>query len=453
MFVLKFQGGKLTERIIKVSILFLLLCTSLIVPCLVFADAAIYFYDDVGQLVKVATGTVGLVYQYDEVGNLLSITKGTIGTGSPILNSITPNVLFIGSTTLVSIQGQKLFTTRNVTSDSPFLSIKILNITETEIRTEITVSSDAYPYADTDVNINVTTGYDSASIKARLIASELAFSPELLILTPGSSDTMLASIWPSIGKDVTIILNNSNPSVASVPQSVTIPSSGTTSFNVTALNTGVSYIDAGTPEAVVYVTTDTFPSLPGKEIIAMTDPVSVYIEKPSSSNTTIASLPVSVYIETPSSTNTTASSLPVSVYIETQSSASTTASSAPVSVYIETPSSVNTTAFSSPVSVKIEGSTPSQGNTTVTTSPVSVYIETPSSANTTVSSLPVSVYIETPLSASVTASSVPVSVYIETPSSTSATAASMPVSVYIETPSSISATFISLPVSIKINQP
>ena len=438
------------EQVIKVLI-FILLCTSLLFPCLVFADAVNYFYDDAGRLVRVAKGTEGLVYQYDAVGNLLSITKNTIGSNAPVLQSINPDVLFIGTTTLVSIQGQYLFTTRDVTSDSPFLSIRILNITETEIRAEITVSSDAWP--DTEVNINVTTAYGSASIPATLTVSQLAFSPGRLILTPGSSDTMLASIIPSIGRAVNVILNNSDASVSSVPQSVTIPSSGTTSFTVTALNTGISYIDTGVPKAVVYVTTDTFTPLPGEPITAKAEPVSVSIETSTSAFTTTSSLPVSVYIETPSSASTTASSMPVSVYIETASSASAAVSSKPVSIYIETPSSVNTTVFSSPVCIEIEGSTPSQGNTTVAASPVSVYIETPSLANTTTSSNPVSVYIETSSSASTTTSSMPVSVYIETASAASAAVSSMPVSVFIETPSSTSATVLSLPVSIKINQP
>lgn len=389
------------------TVILSLLCIFILIPSLALADEAHYFYDDAGRLVRAATGTEGLVYQYDAVGNLLSISKSTIGNNSPILQSINPDVLFIGSATFVCIQGQNLFTTKEVKSNNPSLSIKTLNVTDTEIRLEITVSADALP--DTGVNISITTFYGSASIQATLTSSELAFSPGRIILLPGSSGEITASLFPSVGKDVTITLNNSNPSVASVPQLVTIPSSGTTTFTVNALKEGVATIDSCSTITVVFVT-EAFAPLPGEEVTLKAGPISVYIETPTSGNTTTSSLPVSVYIETPTSSTATTSSLPVSVYIETPASADTTIMSLPVSVHIEE-------------SLTIEDATTSS-------LPVSVYVETPSSLNTTKSSLPVSVYIEAPTSSNTTTSSLPVSVYIETPSGDS-TVVSLPVSTKI----------------------
>jgi len=302
-------------------------------PYLVFADAVNYFYDDAGRLVRVLKGTEGLIYQYDAVGNLLSISKGTVGTGSPVFNSIIPDVLFIGSTTLTTINGQNLFTTKEVKPDpdNPSVIIKVVNVTDTEIRTEITVLPDALPGT---VSIKVTTLYGSASIPATLTLSKLTFRPGQLPLAPGSSGGITASIFPSIGRDLTITLNNSDPSVASAPQSVIIPSNGTTTFTVNALNEGVAIIDSGSPTTVVFV--NIFSVEPGESITNKAGPVSVYIQTPSSANTTTSSLPVSVYIETSASENTTTSSLPLSVYIE-QPLGDSTVVSLPVSTQISPP--------------------------------------------------------------------------------------------------------------------
>lgn len=334
---------------ISPAVIFVLLYTFILIPSFSYADEAHYFYDNAGRLVRVLKGSEGLVYQYDKVGNLLSITKGTVGTGAPVLQSINPDVLFIGSTTLVTIKGQNLFTTKSITCDNTSVIIRVLNVTDTEIKTEITVSPDAIP--GTTVNITVTTLYGSASIQATLTSSKLTFSPGQLALAPGSSGGITASIFPSIGKSLTITLNNSNPSVASVPQFVTIPSNGTASFTVNAIKEGIAVIDSGSPTTVVFVT-KAFSPLPGEEVVTKAGPISVYIATPSPANTTTSSLPVSVYIETPLSANTTTSSLPVSVYIETPTSSNTTTSSLPVSVYIEQPSG-NSTVVSLPVSTKI----------------------------------------------------------------------------------------------------
>jgi hypothetical protein len=102
---------------IRKSLIFLIFI-SIFIPSFAIADAVSYFYDDAGRLARALRGTEGLIYQYDAVGNLLSIGKGTVGTGVPVLNSIAPDVLFIGSTTPVTINGQNLFTTKNVTSDN-----------------------------------------------------------------------------------------------------------------------------------------------------------------------------------------------------------------------------------------------------------------------------------------------------------------------------------------------
>jgi len=302
------------KQTLRVLILFFL-CTSFLIPSLAFADSAIYFYDDVGRLTRVLKGTEGLVYQYDAVGNLLAINKGTVGTGAPVITNISPNVLFIGSTTLVTIQGQNLFSTKSVTCDNCpsncSFNIKILDVTDTQIKAEITVPSEC-PLGN--VNIKVTTAFGSQAIQVTLTLSKLSFTPGQLALTAGESGTITANIFPSVDHAVNLPINNNGPSVVSVPQSVTIPASGSATFAVNALQEGSAVIGSGSATTVVFVNTFNLP--PGESMTQRAGPVSVYIQTPTSPNTTTSSLSVSVCIETPSSASTTTSSLPVSVYVE-----------------------------------------------------------------------------------------------------------------------------------------
>jgi hypothetical protein len=347
------------------------------------ADEISYFYDDSGRLTRVVRGTEGIVYQYDEVGNLLSITSGTISAAPPVLNSITPDLIFIGQTTLVSIKGQNLFTTKDVIFSSPSLSTKILRVTDTEIMGEITVPSGTLSGA---INITANTSYGSASVGAALSSSKLFFSPGQLALLPGSNGSINVSISPLIGRDLTILINNSSPAVVSAPHSITIPSSGAISFNVNALKEGIATISSGDPRTVVFVAGTSVPgSLPsGEEIISNAGLVSVYIDSAIGTPTT-ASLPVSVYIVA-SSGDPSITSLPVSAYIDTPSGNATTVS-LPVNAMISKEDIASAATISLPVSIRVESPA---GNASSVALPVSVYIE-PAAGNSTVMSLPVSV--------------------------------------------------------------
>ncbi len=342
----------------------ILLCIFVVLPSLSAGDSIEYFYDDNGQLVRIVKGTEGITYQYDEVGNLLSITKSVISNSSPVLNSINPDVLFIGSTTLVAITGQNLFTTQEVTSTDPSLNIKIISVNDTEIRLEIAVSDGVSPG---EAEISVTTSYGTASILTTLVLSSLIFTPGQLALSPGNSGTIMAELSPPIGKDISIIINNNNPSIVSAPQSVTVSSSGSASFSITAINKGIATISSGDPRTIIFVT-DPFSS--DEDIFSMTDAVSVVIESTGGSSS-IPSLPVSVGIEAPPE-DSSVLSFPVSVGIEVL----TGDSSLP----------------SLPVSVGFEVLT---GNTFIASLPVSVYIQTLSDVSATADANPVSIYIQT----------------------------------------------------------
>ena len=410
----------------KLSVrVFILFCIFIMQPQLSFGDTAEYLYDDAGRLVRVVKGTEGIIYQYDEVGNLLSISRGTISSNPPILQSINPDMLFIGSTTLVTISGQNLFTTKEVISNNSTLSIRVLSITDTEIKAEITVSPDAIP--GTVVNITVNTLYGTANIQTTLTSSKLTFGPGLIILNPEKSDSITASIYPHLDRAVNIQVKSSDPSVVSAPQSVTIPSGGTSTFTINALREGDVAVSSGSAKTTVFVTNESFTPVPGETTTNNAGPVSVFIEPAALSDTSTSTLPVSVYIETPLQADNTTLSFPVSVYIEAPASVNSTSFSLPASVYIETPT----------------------GDATAMTLPLSVRIAAESIPDASAVALPVSIRIEAP-AGEVSSAALPVSVYIESATANTTTLFSLPVSIYIETQTGNS-TVMSLPVSIKIN--
>lgn len=310
------------------------------------AEGVDYFYDDTGRLVRLSSGNEGLVYRYDNVGNLQSISKGAINAGQPVLQNIQPDVLFIGSATAVSVLGKNLFTTKTVTSNSQFLNIKILEISETEVKALMKVSPDAVPGT---AIITVTTIYGSANISVNLTLSKLTFNPGQLSIAPGGIGIITAAVYPSLGRNVTIAIRNNNPSIVSAPQSVTIPSSGSADFTVSALKEGVATVDSGDPGTIIMVNAFTLP--PGETITQNARPVSVYVETSATGSNTTPSLPISVYLETPATAINTTPSLPVSVYVETPATVSNTTPTMPVSVYVEAPAG-NSTVVSLPVSTK-----------------------------------------------------------------------------------------------------
>jgi hypothetical protein len=233
------------KRLLKASILFYI---SILLFSLAIADEVSYFYDGAGRLVKVVKGTEGFIYSYDEVGNLLSVTSSTISATPPVIQSINPSTLFVGSTTNVVIQGQNLFSTKEVISDNPSLHIKTLHVTDTEIIAEMTVSTDALP--GTTANLTVTTLYGSASINIDIL--KLTLSTYTAYLLVGETEEITVSLTPAKSMDLNIF--NNNPDIITVPQSVPIPASGSESFTVQALAVGTGIIEVEKSKATIFVT-------------------------------------------------------------------------------------------------------------------------------------------------------------------------------------------------------
>jgi len=351
------------KDVMRLSVLFVIFMNLL--SSFVSADTAEYFYDDIGRLIATVSYTGDVtIYTYDEVGNLLSISKDVFNPNPPVIQSINPDILFIGTTTLVSITGQNLLTTKRITTNNPFLSFSILTVTDTEIRVEIITSPQALPGA---VDLTVTTQHGSASVHASLTTSQLSLGPSLLSLTPGSSGNMMASIYPLVGKAETIQIKNSDSSVISIPQSVTIPANGTAAFSVNAAREGVAYITSGPAVSTVFVTTSMFIPVSGEQLTIKGGPVSAYIDAPSNGaaqsytrvsacidaaggSSVTQSLPFSVLIDLPAGTSV-AQSIPLSVLIDSPAGTSV-AQSIPLSVLIDSPSG-SATVISIPVSTRI----------------------------------------------------------------------------------------------------
>ncbi len=334
-------------------------------PSFVFADEAHYIYDDAGRLVRVVKGIEVFTYNYDEVGNLISIKRDTASINPPILQSIDPDVFPVGSKILTVLSGQNLGTTKDVKSDSSFLSIAVVSVTDTEIKAEMKVSSAAQAGP---VTFTVVTLYGSASIQAAISSSPLILSPDRLSLIGGNNGTITASLSPPVGKDVAIALKNSNPLIVFAPKSLVIPSSGTATFQVNPLIAGTSAVTSGDARVDVFVI--------GGDITATSLPVSVYLDALSGGNASITASSVSVYLDSQSGGASIIQSLPVSVYLDMTVNGNAITAALPVSVYLDSQSGGASIIQSLPVSVYLD--TTVNGNAiTATSLPVSVQITSP----------------------------------------------------------------------------
>jgi len=303
------------------------LLLSIIFASFVFASDANYIYDDTGRLIKVIPDTGdAATYNYDAVGNLISITTQTISQTPPVLLSISPDIVFTGTSVNMTITGNNLLTTTDVKSDNAGISIGNAIATDTTITALLTISSDA-PLGQ--ANINVTTLYGSANIP--LTVANLSFNPQYTAVVPGNTGNITVSIEPVLSKDYTVSLNNINPDIIEAPLSVTIPAGNNASFAFKALQEGAGVIITAENAAFTIYVSQPFTG----DATAATKPVSVYIEESSIVNGTTATVPVSVYIEEPSAVNGTIATVPVSVYVEETIVVNGTTATVPVSVYVE----------------------------------------------------------------------------------------------------------------------
>jgi YD repeat-containing protein len=366
-------GGESLKRIARSLIsagIFIFVFLQAISPSLSSAGSVNYIYDDTGRLIKVISETGDTaIYNYDEVGNLFSITRATAKQIPPVLQSISPDIIFIRNINSVAISitltGENLITTENIWADNSGVIVNYFFASDTSITVNATVLSDASLGA---TKINVSTLYGTASISLNI--AKLSFDPAEVAIIPGTATDITARI-EGLSKDYTVTLNNQNPDIISAPASISIPAGSSAAFTVNALKEGTGVITTSQNAGIT-----------------------VYVSQPFTGEATAAAKPVSVYVKQSSAVDGITVSSPVSVYIKPSSLVEGTTVALPISVYVEQPSSVDGITVTSPVSVYIKPSSLVEGTTV--SSPVSVYLKEQLALDGTIISLPVSTKISSP---------------------------------------------------------
>ncbi len=243
-------------------------------PSLSSAGSVNYIYDDTGRLIKVISETGDTaIYNYDAVGNLISITRATAQQLPPVLQSISPDVVFTRNinpvTVSITLTGENLITTENIWSDNSGIVVNYFTAADTSITVNATVLSDASLGA---TKINVSTLYGSASIP--LNVAKLYFDPAEVAVIPGTTADITARI-EGLSKDYTVTLNNQNPDIISVPASINIPAGGSAAFTVNALKEGTGVITTAQNAGVTIYVSQPFAG----ETLTTAKPVSVGLQK------------------------------------------------------------------------------------------------------------------------------------------------------------------------------
>ena len=293
------------------------------------SDEVSYLYDSTGQLIRAIKSTEGISYQYDANGNLVAAASGAASTTSPVIQRVTPGVLFIGATTDVVIAGKSLFSIKSIRSGNPKLGIRVNAVADTQISVSITVSPDAVPGSST---LTVETLYGTATAAVSLSGSRVEFIPDALSLAIGGSGNVDVRIIPAVSSPLTLWLTSSNPSAISIPNSVTVPESGMSTFEVKALAQGSAEIVSCSAGTSIYVA-PAFSLAAGEAAWATSKPVSVFIDSQSMQRSDVMALPVSVFIDSPTLQPATITASPVSVSIDSPEGNSTVVSTS-VSVQI-----------------------------------------------------------------------------------------------------------------------
>src|SRR5215469_14667489 len=194
-----------------------------------------YFYDDLGQLVKVVYPTGDVVtYTYDSVGNILSITKTTLPSPNSLaIFSVNPQRGDVGQTVL--IQGQGFSATP--ASDSVQFNGTAATVTAASA-TQLNVT---VPFGATTGPLTVTVGGVTAQA-ATFAVNPYVLSLEVTPINPSSAlgqtqrFSVTGTLSESTTKDVTasVTWRSSNAAVATIGSNGVAISVATGSTNITA---------------------------------------------------------------------------------------------------------------------------------------------------------------------------------------------------------------------------
>jgi YD repeat-containing protein len=217
-----------------------------------------YFYDDAGQLTKVADSSGNVVgYNYDPVGNIASITRSTLSSpGALALFNFTPQRG--GAGTAVTIQGQGF-------SGTPSSDVVQFN------GTPALVTSATSSTLTVTVSAGVTTGPISVTVAGQTATSSTNFIVlPVPVITPADPTIALG-----FSQQMTARVTLPNGTTQDVTNSVTWTSSNTavtTISNLTGSQGLVTSVAAGT--TVITASTGSFV---GSTTLTVTPPVLVSI--------------------------------------------------------------------------------------------------------------------------------------------------------------------------------
>ena len=343
---------KSTKQIVKLICLAMLLTTFSLKLSLSYADTVQYFYDELGRLIQVVNNSTITDYSYDEVGNILSVSNGSL-TDTPSITSVTPNTLVVGTRSVVTFAGQNLLSFRNMSSLGGNTVVSGTSISANQITAMLTAQNAGADTLKVSFRDNANTTHQT-NITA--VAAAVVMTPPLAVAPPNSVATMLVSLNPPLTADLTLNIKTDNPSVATVPYSITIPAGGAASLQINTKAVGAASITSLDGFTYGYV----YSEKPIENGEAVSYPVSVMIEPTVTSTPAVnVSRPVSVMVEAPvfESAQAVTSSKPVSVTVAGTATpvGPSVSMSRPVSIQIEPAATAITpsTTVSAPVSITI----------------------------------------------------------------------------------------------------
>jgi YD repeat-containing protein len=217
----------------------------------VFGEKAHYFYDKLGRLQRVVSqGGEGAVYHYDAVGNLISTSQDTTEPQSPALSYAEPGDVFINTSITLTIKGDNLLTTKNVS-----IPVQGVAVNHFEVIDDSTVS------ASVTIDASAPTGPASLEVASIFGTSvidmyihEILVDPGTVYLGEGDSASIEVQLSGPVTWEVVVPVINHSPGVVSVPSYITVPAGGSVELTAAALQVGSEILDVGGTPVNIFVT-------------------------------------------------------------------------------------------------------------------------------------------------------------------------------------------------------
>lgn len=276
------------------------------------ADTAQYFYDELGRLIQVVNNGTITNYDYDEVGNVASTINGSLSS-TPSVTNVSPASLLTNVKTEVVFTGTNLLSAATITSSSGNISITNINITNNAITALMTATTAGADTLTITFRDSAQTTYQTV---VTAISATIVMNPAFLLLPPNSSASVALSLNPPQQAPITIGIKSSDQSVATFPETITIPANGTVSVQIDTHLPGTAFVTSLNDVTFGQILSESQTSADN----VMARPVSVLIEPavqqppPSVATSRIVSVLIEPAPQAP--TSSVKAAPPVSVLIE-----------------------------------------------------------------------------------------------------------------------------------------